>query len=433
MKKYLFITLLVLCFVILASCHQDDNSDENNDPALAYCSEYYNASFGEIGFFAISVLDENELEKEFNDLSKLTLSGAFSDMEIKKIVLNEDEISVNVFVSGSLNSGSTGYIEGFGIVKNQNIKVAIPIVEASASCDSKIYGNMNEQLLEIELSNACFKKQITKDDFVLSGAASSMEIVNVSNNYYEDEGDVILSQTVVLTLKGEPDGTSNAYIDILKSATTYNEDLRVVLDTDFYGGTILNDYIDTFKTFDIIYVESKNITFNHEINKNDIVFEGALKDYATITDIKVIKEDLVALHVSFPYTNVKLYDNIGYIKFNKETNQENIEFECTAIVESPSIECDLKIENNLVNMVIEIDNGEFNMLDMYPFKLCYSSGEEILVANLNIINIDGYLNISFNLPNISSEILYFELENAYTIITEEGLTKDITIKFYFNV
>ena len=433
MKKTLFIALIVLCFVFITSCQDDNNSNDDDDIAYAYCSEYYNASYGEIGFFSISVIDENKLEKDFSDLSKLTLSGAFSGMEVKNISLNEDGISVNVYVSGSLNSGNTGYIEGFGIVKNQNIKVTVPITEASASSNSIIYDNVDEQQIEIELSNACFKKELTKDDFILSGAAGSMEIINVSSDYYEDEGEIILSQTAVITLKGEPDGTNFAYIDILDTATTYNEDLRVVLNTDFYGGIVINECVNTFKTYDIIYVESNNITFNSEINASDISFEGALKDYATIKDINVIKENLIALSVSFPYTNVKPYDNIGYIKFNAETNYEKIEFECSTIVGNPSIECNLEIDNNLVNITIELNNGEFNLLDMYPFNVYYSGGEEIMVSDIEIVNLDGYLNVSFKLPELSSEILYFELQNAYSIINEEGISENITVMFYFNV
>ena len=405
MIKKTFILLLLFCLMFVSACTNDEPSDD--DVAVVYCSNYYDASYGEIGYFTITPFEDIKLETKYDDLSSFKLGEAFSNMSIKEIRLNEDGYSIDVCVIGELTTGKYGTFEGNGIVKNKNVKVNVPINEAFAVSDSIIYSNVKEQTVVIDLWSTCFKKELTVADFVLSGAAEDMKIKEIEFKNYENFDEKFYPQTVILTLTGDPNGLSYAYIDILDAAITYNEDIRIVINTDFYGGTILNENIDTYTNYDTVYVELNNLTFKSDIEITDIELDGVLKDYAVIQEVELLKEDLIAILLTFPYTFVSSYDNIGYIKFSPNTNNENIEFSCTAIVSSPSIDYNIIIDNNEVNIILELENGEFNLLDMYPFDLYYSNGDNILVTNLSIINIDGLLEISFKLPIIEDEIIYF--------------------------
>lgn len=425
-KKTFFIVLLL--FLIFITACTNDEPPAADDVAIVYCSNYYDASYGEIGYFTITPFEDIELETKYDDLSSFKLGEAFSNMLIKEIRLNEDGYSIDVCVIGELTTGKYGTFEGNGLVKNKNVKVNVPINEAFAVSDSIIYSNFKEQTVVIDLWSTCFKKELTVADFVLSGAAEDMQIKEIEFENYEKFDEKFYPQTVILTLTGDPNGLSYAYIDILDAAITYNEDIRVVINTDFYGGTILNENIDTYTNYDTVYVELNNLTFKSDLEITDIELDGVLKDYAVIAEIELLKENLIAISLSFPYTFINTYDNIGYIKFSSNTNNENIEFVCTSIVVSPSIDYDVTINNDEVKMKLELENGEFNVLDFYPFNLYYSNGEKILVTNLSIINIDGYLEISFKLPDISKKIIYFELENAYEITNVFGVKENKTIK-----
>jgi hypothetical protein len=157
--------------------------------------------------------------------------------------------------------------------------------------------------------------------------------------------------------------------------------------------------------------------------------------YASMFESKIVLNETNNFSETFEVTVFNKTDReqvfiAALTDFSDDTlyDNENIEFVCTSIVVSPSIDYDITINNDEVKMKLELENGEFNVLDFYPFNLYYSNGEEILVTNLSIINIDGYLEISFKLPDISKKIIYFELENAYEITNIFGVKENKTIK-----
>ena len=269
-KKAFFIVLL-LFLIFITACTNDEPPAADDDVAIVYCSNYYDASYGEFGYFTITPFEDIELETKYDDLSSFKLGEAFSNMLIKEIRLNEDGYSIDVCVIGELTTGKYGTFEGNGLVKNKNVKVNVPINEAFAVSDSIIYSNVKEQTVVIDLWSTCFKKELTVADFVLSGAAEDMQIKAIEFENYENFDEKFYPQTVILTLTGDPNGLSYAYIDILDAATTYNEDIRVVINTDFYGGTILNENIDTYTNYDTVYVELNNLTFKSDLEITDIV------------------------------------------------------------------------------------------------------------------------------------------------------------------
>ena len=118
MIKKIFVIVLFLFCMFITGCVKDTPQDD--DVALVYCSRYYDASYGEIGYFTITSFEGVELENKYDDLSSLKLGEAFSNMSIKKISLNDDGYSIDVCVIGELTTGKYGTIEGNGIVKNKS-------------------------------------------------------------------------------------------------------------------------------------------------------------------------------------------------------------------------------------------------------------------------------------------------------------------------
>ncbi|MGN0824659.1 MAG: hypothetical protein ACI4MB_06315 [Candidatus Coproplasma sp.] len=429
MKKLLFAIILCLgCALTLTACNNNDGASDGSDDSTvyAYCSQFYSAAFGNYGSFTITPTDDNELEKSF-DLSKITLSGAFTGMSITAATLSDDEYSATFSLSGALSEGDYGIVSGDGIVKGKTAEITVPITPAEASSQSKVYANAGEQTVEIELLSACFNKDITPADFTLSGAAKNMTVKSVSTNYATDtDGEVMLSQTATLTLTGEPDGTDYAYIEASSSATTYNKALSAVLTTDFYGAVILNDDIDSYTLSDTVYIKANNIKFKDTIGKGDLTFGGALKNFAVIEEVDVVNEELIGLHLSFPYTFINYTESIGYISFSADTNTDGKSFTCSAVLSTPEIDYSVTVSENTALLVIKLSNAEFNLIDSPTITT--EDGTEILVSGMDIVDIDEYLSIKFNLPANYSGMLYCEIANAYDIVTSNNQTESITIK-----
>lgn len=434
-KIVLSLITIIASVFLLASCNKDDNNvDNTEDTAYAYCTTYYSTECGNGGSFEISPLEDAELETDFSDLSKFTLGGAFSGMTLSAVTLADDSSKAEFYITGELVAGDSGSVEGEGIIKGKSVKVDVPITQAFAESSSKIYAGVEEQTITLELTATCFNKNLTADNFVLSGAAEGMTIKSINSNATTDtDGEEYLSQTAELTLTGKPDGTDYAYITILSSATTYNKDLDVSLATDFYGGTITNDSVDTYKLADTVYIKANNLNFNASIKSDDITLGGAFENYATIVEVEYISSDMVAIKMSFPYTFVSTSSEVGYISFVADSNEEGIAFSCFAILKAPKISYDLGIDGNQVTMQLTLTDEEFNLLDSYPFTLCKADGTEIIVSDLEIENLGEYLSVKFTVTEGFSGLLYFELENAYNIVDEKGETQNVTIKTAFYV
>lgn len=432
----IFFAVILLFSLALCSCSDTTGTGNNDeDASLVYCCLEYGAGFGNYGCFAITTLDEGvEFETKFDDLEKFTLGGAFSGMSIDSVYFDEEDHQVVFSISGKLSAGRYGTVEGEGIVKGKSVKAEIPVSRAFASTEDVVYDNMEKQQIQIDLMQACFNKDVSVGDFTLSGALQNMTVESVSTDYAVDEnGEDVLSQTAILTLSGYTNGSDHGYIEISEKATTYNEALKLSLSTEFRGAVISNDHIDTFKLNDVIYVEAQNITFSENIKAEDIVLEGALKDYAIIDEIDFVDTGLIGIHFSFPYTFINENNNIGYIKFAPQTNVENTEFVCSALVAAPDIECNMTIEGKKAEIVLTLDHEEFDLLDMYPFSIYDASGKEILVTGLEIINLDEYLSITFDLPTDYSGIIYFEILDAYSVVLQDGTNKSITVKAHFYI
>jgi len=442
MSKTKKIIIVIACLAVLllgafcfVFCSEKDDPSDDGDAALVHCCREYSAAFGNYGTFSITTLDENlEFETSFDHLENITLGGAFSGMTINAVTLDEENYHVTFAISGELSAGRYGTVEGEGIVKGQSILVEIPISTAFASTEDVVYDNVAEQQIEVELLMACFNKDVSVDDFVLSGALENMTVKSVSTEYAVDEnGEDVLSQTAILTLSGNTNGTNYGYIEISDKATTYNEALKFSISTEFCGAVISNDQIDTYKLSDVIYIEAKNIGFLDTIKKEDITLEGALKDYAVIDEIDFVNEELIGIHLSFPYTFVGGQDMIGYIKLAPQTNTKQAELVCSSIVATPDVDFNMTVNNRTVNMTIELENEEFNPLGAHPFSVFTASGNEIPVLNLVIEKVEGHLNVSFHLPANHSGIMYFEIADAYSIVLQDGTDKNITIRSYFYI
>lgn len=427
--------MIITASLFAFSCK--DKGKGNNTPdetAYAYCTEFYNVAFGNYGSFTLTASDNGELETNFDDLTLFTLGGAFSGLKIEYAVFSEENYSVTFTLSGALDNGDTGTIEGKGIIKGKSVKVNVPISPASASSESVIYDNVAEQKIELQLINACFNKTLSATDFVLSGASKNMAIKSVSTvNTVDDDGNDVLSQTASLTLTGSPDGTDYAYVEILASATTFNKPLNISLKTDFYGASVLNDHIDTFTLSDVVYVKANNVAFKKTIGKDDITLDGSLKNYAEIAEVEFINGEQLAIRLTFPYTFVNVNDSIGYIKFKANATDSGKEFSCSVIVASPEINYEIQINDKTVVMELTLDHEEWNLLSPYPFKVYYQDGTEILVSGIDIVNLDDYLSITFILPDNCQGLLYFEIEDAYDIIKDESSKQNVTIKTYFYI
>ncbi len=437
MKKKIILALksVVLCLCMLSACNRTNNSDTTNDEiAYAYCTKFYDVAFGNCGSFSITAMDNAELETTFDDLTKFTLGEAFTGLKLEYAEYNEANYSVTFSLSGALAEGDKGTIEGNGIIKGKSVKVDVPISSADVTTESVVYDNVEEQQIKLDLVNACFNKTLTTSDFVLSGAMKNMTIKSVStDNTVDDDGNDVLSQSAVLTVTGSPDGTDYAYIEILTNATTYNKPLSVSLTTDFYGANVLNDHIDTFKLSDVIYIRANNESFSKSINKDDITLDGALKNYATISEIEFVSDKLVALHLSFPYTFIDTNDSIGYITFGANATESGKVFSCSVLIATPEIKFTLQVQDKNVSMELTLDHEEWNMLSSYPFKVYYIDGTEVLVRNVDIVVIDEYLSIKFTLPDACEGLFYFELSDAYNIFKEDNTTENVMVKTYFYI
>ena len=434
-KKFVGLLCLVLCLTCLAACIKGGSNPPNADEITVYCSQEYSASFGNYGFFAVTVMEEEvELETTFDDLSGLQLGGAFSGMRIDRAQYNETDHQIEFCVIGELASGKYGTVEGEGIVKGLSVKVNVPISEAFASANGVLYESVEQQKIELELLGACFNKDITAADFVLRGAMRNMTVTAVSTDHaVDDDGEEVLSQTAILTVSGLADGTDYAYIEISDAATTYNQPLQVVVNTEHRGAVVTNEYIDTFALSDVIYVEAKNLTFSETVTVEDVTLGGILQDYAVLRSVDVVNDSMLALHLSFPHTFVGGEDPMGYITLDADTNDAQLEIVCSAVVAAPTLEYSIEIDGKQVFMELTLEHAEFNLMDMYPFTLYYSDGEEILVTDLEIVDIDEYLSISFALPSDCEGLLYFELEDAYDVVAPNGSTESVTVKTYFHV
>ena len=433
--------LLLGCLVsglLLVSCGEDNSSSSQttDETAYAYCIEYYNASFGNYGSFAIGAMEGVELETDFSDLTKFTLGDAFSGMRIESAQYSDDNYIVSFDLTGSLAEGSSGSIEGEGIVKGRSVKIDVPIAEAYMSSETVIYEGLSEQEVTLELTNSCFNTGLTASDFALTGAAKNMSVKAVSVEQAKDEeGNDALPQTAVLTLSGDPDGTDYAYIEVKSSALTYNKNLSVSLKTDVRGVFILNDNIDTFSLTDVLSIEATNIDFNESITKDDVTFGGVLKDYATVKSIERVSSKLITLTLAFPYTYLESESgsNIGYVKLSSEATSAGKEVVCSALVGVPEIKSDIKINGKAVTMELVLENGEWNLLGPSPFQVCNPDGSEVIVSELSVVNLDESLSIKFNLPDDCSGLLYFTLENAYSVVSSDGGSVDVSVKTYFYI
>ncbi len=431
----------MVCLLItgsaLFSCNKKtvestSTSTTTDDYVYAYCNIYYNAGSGNYGSFTIKAMDEGELETEFTDLTKFKLGNAFSNMQVAGATYNEYENNIRFDITGALSAGEYGTIEGEGILKNRSVKVSIPITEASASTDDIIYEGLEEQKINISLSNACFNKDIKPSDFKLTGAAKNMTVESiVCEPYVDEDGDEQLTSEATLTLKGNSNGSDYAYISISNSATTYNKDIDFSIKTDYCGAYILNDCIDTFTLSDVVNIQASNVEFSDNIKKGDISFDGVLKDYATVKSVEKVSSQLLNVNLEFPYTylNTNNTGNIGYIKFNENATTTKKEVICTAIVGAPKIHSTIQVDGKNVTIEFCLENEEWNLLDFSPFTLTYPNGTKILPSNVEVTNIEKDVTIKFKVPDDCSGLVYFTLEDAYDIISTDGTTKtNISVK-----
>ena len=433
-KLFCLILCVTLCATLLVACGDKKENENPTDIAYAYCCTEYDVEFGNYGYFSITVADGNfELETQFNDLSKFTLGGAFAGMEITGAVYDEIYDKINFAVKGELASGNIGTIEGEGIVKGRSVKVDIPISKAWASTDDILFDNSTEHQITVELFSACFEKDVSADDFALSGAAKDMTIKSVKTEYAVDEnGEDVLSQVAILTLEGNTNGSDYAYIDILNDATTYNDTLRVTVNTMHRGAIIMSDHIDTFEGEDLIYIEARNITFKEGISAEDLTLMGALKDYAVIDKIDFVSESLIGVYLTFPYTFVDVYNNIGYIQFGADTNVEGLEFLCSSVVSAPRLQYTVTTEGNNVAMTLGLEHAMFNLIDTYSFEITDADGNKIHVNNLEIDNVDGELKVTFTMPDNCEGTYLFELSSAYDVVKSDGSVTSMTISVCFD-
>jgi len=433
MKKRIFTILLsIISLFFIAACgNNSDNGNNGDDNAYAYCSQFYSAAFGNYGSFEIELLDDSEFESVF-DISKITLSGAFSGMEIASVYLVENSDAVAFNISGNLNEGDYGIVSGEGIVKGKSTEIFIPITQAYANSESKIYANTEEQTIKIDLVSACFNATLVPEDFILDGAAKNMTIKSVTSDYtVDDDGEIILAQTATLTLTGDPSGTDYAYIDVKSSATTFNKTVRAVLNTDYYGAYIANDFIDSFSLSDTIYIKANNVVFAENVSKDDLTLGGALENYAIIESVEVVDESLLALHLSFPYTFVNYQECIGYIEFSANTNLERKVFTCSAILSSPEIDFVFSKNETSVTIELTLQNEVFNLLATPKVK--DKDGNEISLSGVEIIDIDNYVSITFDIPENYSGTITCEIENAYDIVLSDSTKENVMVKASFYI
>lgn len=448
-NRLLLIMMLCLAVPVLMFAGCGGAKDDSDDTAYAYCSTEYNASFGNYGSFSICAMDGYELERDFSDLSKFTLGGAFAGMKIEKMAYYSETDRIVVDLTGTLASGDGGTISGSGIVKNKSTSINVRITPASASSNNKIFDNVEEQKITIELVNACFNKDIKASDFALSGACKNMTVASVStDSTVDDEGGTVLSQTAVLTLKGNPTGSDYAYIDISQSATTFNKSFRVVLETDLYGAVIRNDHIDTDTLSDIVYVDAVNVSFSDTISASNITFDGALKDYATLKEVKFVNKKLIALYLTFPYTFVSsvvteqvdnkdvesLKSGVGYITFDKDSVVEKHAFTCSTNIASPEIESTVVVNGNVITMQLNLLHEQWGFVTEYNSSLTScATGEAITLTHISVNVVEEKCSVEITLPKDSKGLMVFTIKDAYDIVDSNGKDVEVDVKIYVYV
>lgn len=418
MKKVLIALMVGICLTsvaVLAAC-KDDRQSEAIVTETAYCYTPYNAG-GNYGVFALAAGDEYQLEKE-PSIDGLTLGGAFEGMEIYSAGYSEEENLTYVALSGALGEGDIGTIAGEGIVEGENISVDVMIEEATASTEDVIYDFTGGAVIEITLENACFKADIGTDDILLGGAAEGMQVVSVSTVTYDDgDGGEVLSEYASVTLSGDPNGMETAYLTLAPSATTFNREIVCVVQTDFCGGLIENAHIDTYLGYDMVYVSAHNVTFTEDVS--GITLGGVLAGYATIESAEAVSPDLVAIELSFPYTYVALEGSVGYIEFPATTNEEGIDFFCTAFVAAPDIDYSYSQDGSRVTIDVTFEHGVLNdgltAEDVVFSVMEGEPGVEVVWLTLSHSEDVDALSISLALPeDYDGGMVMFTIVNAYT-------------------
>ncbi|MGN0328821.1 MAG: hypothetical protein ACI4D4_07550 [Lachnospira sp.] len=436
MKKriIMIIGFIAIIVVILTVVIFNMRGNKSSEESLVFCSAAYDAGYGEYGSFSISITDGAVFSTSFKDLSKFELGGAFSGMKVEDVRYDEVDNVVVFTLSGDLQEGDCGTVEGKGIVQNKRVKVDIPIEIAQAASNDVINDNSPTNQIEITLQSACFKDNLSTDDFILSGAASDMKIESVISEASKgDDGETLLSQKAILTLSGYSTGSDYAYVKVLESATTYNKELDLVITTDFKGAYILNDHVDTYTLSDVVHIKADDITFNNNLSKEDFSLEGCLKDYATIKNVEYINNSLIELQLDFPYAYNNATHEIGYIILNADTNSLKQELTCSTIVVSPEIKSDIQINEKNITINLTMDHEEFNSITTDQFNLYYSNGNPVNITGTNIEKNDNNIIISFTIPEGCKGVLYYELRDAYDIFNSKGNTENIMIKSYLYV
>ena len=435
MKKVLVVLLAGVCLTSAAalSACKEDPQGEVIVTETAYCYTPYNAG-GNYGVFAIAAGDEYQLEEE-PSVDGLTLGGAFAGMEIYSAAYSEEENLTYVALSGLLGEGDVGTIAGEGIVEGENISVDVMIEEATAATEDAIYNFTGGAVINITLENACFNADLGAEDIVLSGAAENMNVVSVSTVTYDDgEGGEVLSEFATVTLSGDPNGMETAYLTLAPSATTYNREIVCTVSTDFCGGVIENEHIDTYLGSDTVYVTAHNVTFTEDLS--GITLGGALADYATIVSAKAVSSGLVAIELSFPYTFVAQEGSAGYIEFPASTNEEGSGCSCTAAVAAPAIEYSYSQSGTRVNLEITLEHGALNdgltAEDVVFSVMDGEGGAEVAWLTLSHTEDADSLSVAITLPeNYEGGMVTFTIADAYRA-GEESAPHSITGLLYLS-
>lgn len=412
MKKGIFAIILcalLACPLALTAC----GNEEVLIYEAAYCYDPYDAG-GTYGVFSVAVGDEYYLEEE-PGTDKLTLSGAFAGMEIYAAEYSEEEDLTYISLSGKLGAGEYGVVSGKGLVKGESVSVTVPIKEATATSSSVIYDFTGGAVVDVTLGGACFTADFGIDDISLGGAAENMTVTSVTTYAAEDgEGGKVLSNEARIELSGDPNGMDAARITLLPSATTFNREIDCMVQTDFCGGVVLNDHIDTYSGSDVVYISAHNVTFT---GTGGITLGGALGDYAEIASAEVVSPELVVIELSFPYTLLSDEGGAGYIEFPASTNEEGIEFFCAAVVAAPDVEythsqsgSDFTVDITLLHDTFgSPTSGDVTFIDCDTFS-------ELSVSGVTLEkSADGRtLTLTFTLPeSYTGSLIMFRIDGAY--------------------
>lgn len=400
---------LLACPLALTACGGEEVPEEG----AAYCYDAYDAG-GTYGVFSVAVGDEYYLEEE-PETDKLTLSGAFAGMEIYAAEYSEEEDLTYISLSGKLGAGEFGVVSGEGLVRGGNVTVTVPIQEATATSSSVIYNFTGGATVDVTLSGACFAADIGIDDISLGDAAENMTVTSVTTYAADDgEGGKVLSEEARIELSGDPNGMDAARITLLPSATTYNREIDCIVRTDFCGGVVQNDHIDTYAGKDVVYITAHNITFT---STGGITLGGALGDYAEITGAEVVSPELAVVELSFPYTLLSDEGGAGYIEFPASTNEEGIEFFCAAVVAAPDVEYTHSQSGNEITVSVTLlhDTFESPTSDSVTVTDC-DTFSELSVSGVALSkSVDGRtLTLRFTLSeSYTGSMIMFRIDGAY--------------------